>query len=391
MSDNFSGHPELINEIKRRILDKGHGKEKITFAEFMDIVLYWSDKGYYTSERTRWGTDGDYLTNTDVSPVFGKLIARQIKEMWEIMGSPSQFTIIEAGAGNGGLSFQISNTIKELFKEFYDAVRFKLIDINPSLKENWEQRFGLENSRTGKFSFYTSIDEIEPGITGCIVSNELIDAFPVHRISEADGLKEVYVYLDNGNLSEKVDELSDIAINTYFDRLGIGLKHRLTAHINLKAIDWIKSAGALLDRGFIITIDYGHPAKRLFDSASRSSLQCYYRHTMNDNPYQFIGYQDITSQIDFTSLALAGRDAGLDVTGFTSQFYFLTGIGVWEELREISEININNLEDLKWNLGIKEIALPGGMGDDFKVLVQHKGVENPMLKCFSFKDLKYTL
>ena len=382
VSDNFSGHPELISEIKRRIQEK----EKITFAKFMDTALYWSDKGYYTSGRARWGKEGDYLTNVDISPVFGRLIAIQLKEMWEIMGSPMPFTIVEAGAGGGGLSFQISRTIKELFKEFYSAAQFKLVDINPALIKDL-----IEKDRREEFSCHSAIEEIEPGITGCIISNELIDAFPIHRVIEADGLKEVYVYVKDGGFTETVGDLSDPAISAYLERLGIRLLHGQTAEVNLRAMNWIKKAGALIDKGFVVTIDYGLPAKELFHPARGGGIQCYYRHTMSDNPYQRIGYQDITSKVDFTSLALAGREAGLEVTGFTTQFYFLTGIGVWNELKEAAEIGINDIDTLKWNQGIKELALPGGMGDDFKVLIQHKGVENPALKCLSFKDLKYTL
>jgi SAM-dependent MidA family methyltransferase len=377
MSDNLSGHPELISEIKRRIREK----EKITFAEFMDIALYWSEKGYYTSSRTRWGKEGDYLTNIDISPVFGRLIAIQLKEMWEIMGSPRMFTIVEAGAGDGGLSFQICSAIRELFKEFYSAVQFKLVDINPSLIKDQGE----------KFACHSAIEEIEPGITGCVISNELIDAFPVHRVVEADGLKELYVYSDDGGFTEAAGDISDTAINAYFERLGIRLLQRQTAEVNLRAIDWIKKAGALIDKGFVVTIDYGLPAKELFHPERGGGLQCYYKHTMSDNPYQRIGYQDITSKVDFTGLALAGRDAGLEVTGFTTQFYFLTGIGVWSELKEAAEVGINDIDTLQWNQGIKELAFPGGMGDDFKVLIQHKGVKNPALKCLSFKDLKYTL
>jgi len=377
VSDNLSGHPELISEIKRRIREK----EKITFSEFMDIALYWSEKGYYTSSRTRWGQEGDYLTNIHISPVFGRLIAIQLKEMWELMGSPGMFTIVEAGAGDGGLSFQICSAIKELFKEFYSAVQFKLVDINLSLiKDHGE-----------KFACHSAIEEIEPGITGCIISNELIDAFPVHRVVEADGLKELYVYLDDSGFTEAAGDISDTSINVYLERLGIRLLYRQTAEVNLRAIDWIKKAGALIDKGFVVTIDYGLPAKELFHPDRGGGIQCYYKHIMSDNPYQRIGYQDITSKVDFTSLALAGRDAGLEITGFTTQFYFLTGIGVWSELKEATEVGINNIDTLKWNQGIKELAFPGGMGDDFKVLIQHKGVKNPALKCLSFKDLKYTL
>lgn len=371
------GHPDLISEIKTRIQKKG----RITFAEFMDTALYWSDKGYYTSSRARWGKEGDYLTNVDISPVFGRLIAIQLKEMWEIMGSPMLFTIVEAGAGSGGLSFQIGSAIKELFSEFYSAVEFKLVDLNPApIKDQRE-----------KSSCYSGIEEIEPGITGCIISNELIDAFPVHRVIEAGSLKEVYVYVKDGWFTETVGELSDPAISAYLERLGIRLLQGQTAEVNLRAIDWIKKAGALLDKGFIITIDYGLPAKELFQPDRGSSLQCYYRHTMSDNPYQRVGYQDMTSKVDFTALALAGKDAGLEIAGFTTQFYFLMGLGILEEVKETAELTINNLETFKWNQGIKELALPGGMGDDFKVLIQHKGVGNPALKCLSFKDLKYTL
>ena len=377
MSYNLSGHTELISEIKRQI-DK---KSRITFAEFMDIALYWPGKGYYTSENVRWGKDGDYLTSIDVSPVFGRLLAYQINEMWQNLGSPPQFSIIEVGAGREGLSFHIRDTIKKLFPEFYKTADFQLVDVNPIHIQKLEERT----------SFHSSIEDIKPGITGCIISNELIDAFPVHRVVEMDGLKEIYVGYEDAGFMEIRGELSSSGLNDYLEKIGIKLEQGQKAEINLKALDWIKSIGALLERGFVITIDYGLPARELFRHNRNGNLLCYYRHTMNNNPFHQIGYQDITAKVDFTSLAAAGRDAGLEVTGFTTQFYFFMGIGALGEFKEVEELNMGNLDAFQWNQGIKELMLPGGMGDDFKVLIQHKGVEAPLLKGFSFKDLKYTL
>ncbi len=377
MSYNLSGHTDLISEIKKQIEKKG----RITFAEFMDIALYWPGKGYYTSENVRWGKDGDYLTSIDVSPVFGRLLAYQINEMWQNLGSPPQFSIIEVGAGREELSFHIRDTIKKLFPEFYKAVDFQLVDVNPIHIQKLEERT----------SFHSSIEDIKPGITGCIISNELIDAFPVHRVVEMDGLKEIYVGYEDAGFMEIRGELSTSGLNDYLEKIGIKLEQGQKAEINLKALDWIKSIGALLERGFVITIDYGLPARELFRHNRNGNLLCYYRHTMNNNPFHQIGYQDITAKVDFTSLAAAGRDAGLEVTGFTTQFHFFMGIGALGEFKEVEELNMGNLDAFQWNQGIKDLMLPGGMGDDFKVLIQHKGVEAPLLKGFSFKDLKYTL
>ncbi|MEK6539071.1 MAG: SAM-dependent methyltransferase, partial [Deltaproteobacteria bacterium] len=354
---------------------------RITFAEFMDIALYWPGKGYYTSENVRWGKDGDYLTSIDVSPVFGRLLAYQINEMWQNLDSPPQFSIIEIGAGREELSFHIRDTIKKLFPEFYKAADFQLVDVNPIHIQKLEERT----------SFHSSIEDIKPGITGCIISNELIDAFPVHRVVEMDGLKEIYVGYEDAGFMEIRGELSSSGLNDYLEKIGIKLEQGQKAEINLKALDWIKSIGALLERGFVITIDYGLPARELFRHNRNGNLLCYYRHTMNNNPFHQIGYQDITAKVDFTSLAAAGRDAGLEVTGFTTQFYFFMGIGALGEFKEVEELNMGNLDAFQWNQGIKELMLPGGMGDDFKVLIQHKDVEAPLLKGFSFKDLKYTL
>ena len=377
MSYNLSGHTELISEIKKQI----EKKNRITFAEFMDIALYWPGKGYYTSENVRWGKDGDYLTSIDVSPVFGRLLAYQINEMWQNLDSPPQFSIIEIGAGREELSFHIRDTIKKLFPEFYKAADFQLVDVNPIHIQKLEERT----------SFHSSIEDIKPGITGCIISNELIDAFPVHRVVEMDGLKEIYVGYEDAGFMEIRGELSSSGLNDYLEKIGIKLEQGQKAEINLKALDWIKSIGALLERGFVITIDYGLPARELFRHNRNGNLLCYYRHTMNNNPFHQIGYQDITAKVDFTSLAAAGRDAGLEVTGFTTQFYFFMGIGALGEFKEVEELNMGNLDAFQWNQGIKELMLPGGMGDDFKVLIQHKDVEAPLLKGFSFKDLKYTL
>ena len=268
MADNISGHPDLISEIKRQIQKKG----LITFAEFMDTALYWPQIGYYTADRIKWGKDGDYLTNIDVSPVFSKLLASQLNQMWHILDCPSQFTIIEIGAGRGNLSLQIQDIIENSYTEFYKAVDFKLVDISSVSIKNL---IPLSSGRCfEKISFHTTIKEIQQNITGCIISNELVDAFPVHRIiRDNNGLKEIYVGWKDERFAEILGELSNQGLNDYFKKLGITLEQGQRTEINLRAVDWIKSIGALLNRGFIITLDYGLPAKELFQPSRGSTLQ----------------------------------------------------------------------------------------------------------------------
>lgn len=370
-----SGAPEAII---RRIEEKG----PVTFAEFMGLALYSPGVGYYSSGRKTWGPEGDYITSIDVSPAFARALARQVVEFWELLGSPASFELIEAGAGRGWLALGILDYIRGSSPAMYRALHASLIE-----------RGGAHGDVPGNVTWQSSIDGIGPVEAGCIISNELIDAFPVHRVEFRGGaLHELYVDYNGTGFCELAGPLSDAALEGYFSRAGVEPFEGMKAEVNLEAGRWMKKASALLGRGFVLTIDYGVPARELYSpERAGGSLHCHFRHTLNDNPFVNVGEQDITAHVDFTTVALEGREAGLELTGFTTQKNFLLGLGILEELKEPASFGAGAMEEVNFNRAIGALISPGGMGDTFKVMVQHKGVAGPRLKGFSFKDMARSL
>ncbi|MFQ5465139.1 MAG: class I SAM-dependent methyltransferase [Thermodesulfobacteriota bacterium] len=366
-------------EIRRRIEASG----PITFAEFMEVALFWPDGGYYTSGRETWGPGGDYFTNVDISPLFATMLAKQVHEMWLLLGSPGDFTLVEAGAGRGLLTEGILSAVRSRYPELASALKAVLVEKNPNLRRPPEEGVVWREEIGG----------IDPGFEGCILSNELIDSFPVHRVRLLSGsLKELYVGCDGARFVDLAGEPSTPALAGYLRDAGVGLAEGQTTEINLRAGPWIAEAAGLLSKGFVITVDYGWPARELYGpDRMRGTLMCHYRHTINDDPYTNIGDQDITAHVDFTTLAAAGRRAGLELTGFTTQKNMLLGMGITEEFGGVESLDIADIERVRFNQSVKELIMPGGPGDVFKVLVQHRGIERPALAAFSFRDMSPTL
>lgn len=375
VQDERRGAPEA--EIRRRIKERG----RVTLAEFMDIALYWPGGGYYTFRRGAgpWGAGGDYITNVDISPVYAMMLAKQVHEMWLLLGSPSRFDVIEAGAGRGWLSQGMLAAFEERWPELYRGVTMRLVEKSPSLNAGTSE----------KLLWHGSFDEIERADAACVISNELIDSFPAHRVvRRGNALKEVFTALRGDVFVDIEDEPSTGELARYLEESAVKPVDGMVMEINLCASRWMEGAARLFNRGFVITVDYGLPAKELYSPERMAgSLMCHFRHTLNCNPYVNIGLQDITTHVDFTGLAVAGRKAGLELTGFTTQKNFLLGLGVLEELKEVTSFGMEAYEKIKSNQRLAELITPGGAGDTFKVLIQHKGVEKPGLKGFSFKDM----
>jgi SAM-dependent MidA family methyltransferase len=209
---------------------------------------------------------------------------------------------------------------------------------------------------------------------GSFLSNEFVDSLPVHQVVVEDNcLKEIYVTIKEDKFCEVIDDLSDPVLEDYFAKSKINLKEGQRAEVNLKAQGWMKNIPHYLNRGFVITIDYGHLAEDLYsEQRYRGTLMCYYEHTTSENPYERVGSQDITSHVNFSSLMEAGSRCGLSTTGFTRQSRFLIALGILDKMNKVQG-------DIGKLLTIKNLFLPGGMGDVFKVLIQHKGVANPEL------------
>lgn len=359
---------DLKAEIVNLIVNKG----KITFADYMDLALYHPKYGYYTSEKEKIGKRGDYYTSSDVHPVFGELIARQLEQMWKILGK-GKFTVVEMGAGKGWLCYDIINFIKDRFPEFFEKIDYKIVEISKnlvvkqsSILKGLEDRISWETSSSDGFSF-------KP-IDGCFLSNEFVDSLPVHQLTVRNGcIQEIYVTTKDDDFFEITDELSDPVLKDYFKELSINLKEGQKAEVNLNALNWIRNISHYLKRGFIITIDYGCLAEDLYsEDRYRGTLMCYYKHTTSENPFVRVGNQDMTSHVNFSSLMQAGSKCGLKTTGFAKQSHFLIALGILDKMKE-------SYGDIGGILKMKTLLLPGGMGDIFKVLIQHKGINSPKL------------
>lgn len=375
--------PSIVSELKDRIEERG----RITFEEFMDTALYHPEYGYYTSKKARIGKEGDYYTSTDVHRAFGVCIMRQIEEMWNIL-KISPLSLVEVGAGKGLLCADILLSAREKSPTLFKEIRYFIVEKSPEFIER-QKRHIEELGLLDKVSWVLEIKEGLSENIGIVLSNELIDAFPVHKVRYSNGRwNEIYVTLENGILTEKEDSISDERLADFLTGLEGSFDDRYTTEVNLKAIDWIKGVGNSLQKGFVITIDYGYPRKELYSAErNRGTLMCYFRHQASEDPYLNIGEQDITTHIDFTSLAEAGKAAGLEVAGFTDQSYFLMGCGIEEEFQQLEAFNAENIAAFKNNITLKKLLIPGGMGSKFKVLIQQKGMERPRLRGFSFKDM----
>ena len=370
----------LLTEILRqRIAHCG----PVTFADFMAACLYEPGLGYYTSPGRKVGAEGDFYTSISVHAAFGRVIAREISQMWRTLERPLTFTLVECGAGNGRLACDIMDYLAEREQELYDRLRLVLVEKEPSLEAMQRELLSRHRERL----IWLAPEEFASGgftFTGCLYSNELIDALPVHRIlMTADGLRELYVSVADGKLREESGPLSTPLIEEYLSRVGVTLHPGQEAEVNLAAGKWIGEAARAIERGFILTIDYGYPAAELFaPHRKRGTLLCYYRHQVEDNPYIRLGQQDITSHVDFTSLMRCGEESGLRTDWFGEQYRFLLSAGIIEEIEEIERSGATEEQKLKLRLALKKLIMPeGGMGDTFRVLVQSKEVKQARLLC----------
>jgi SAM-dependent MidA family methyltransferase len=359
---------QLEEIIRSKIKKEG----PISFRDFMDMALYYPSLGYYNSQKNKIGESGDYYTSPVLSSLFGEMIGRQLEEMWSLLGK-KPFTIVEYGAGTGALCFDILYYLKNN-SALYNELKYCIIEKG----EMMQQR--QKNLLKEKVSWYNSINEIGE-INGCVLSNELLDNFPVHKVIMKDELMEVFVDYENNFV--EVLKPADEKLKNYFIEQEIILPKNHCTEINLQAIDWLKEIAENLNSGFVITIDYGFSAGDLY-SAKRNAgtVLCYKDHQINSSPFQSIGEQDITAHVNFSALNFWGEKFGLKSCGFTSQSNFLRSLGLMNYLRKLE---IENKDDNRNSiLHINKLLVE--MGNKFKVFIQQKGERNKMLTGMQFAN-----
>jgi len=350
----------------------------INFATFMAQALYHPQFGYYMVERQRIGKAGDFFTSSSVNALFGRLLARQLAQMAVLLDGEI-FEIVEQGAGEGHLALDILDGLAAEAAEVYARVSYRLIEVSP---DNQQRQARVLSAHADKVSWCDA--ETWSITSGCFLSNELVDAFPVHLVeNHPDGLHEVYVIGRDGLLCEELRPANDERLTAYFDWLGCRPMEGNRAEVNLTAPEWLRQVGRRIEQGFVLTIDYGYPSPELYALHRREgTLMCYHRHQADDNPYAKVGEKDITAHIDFSALQLAGNEVGLESLWFGEQYRFLLGLGFFEELVRMEAAAVDEREARALRLTLKNLIMPdGGMGETFKVLVQGKGVGSPALRC----------
>ena len=368
--------PENPTPLATSLTEHIRASGPITFAKYMEACLYDPRQGYYT--RADQSPRRDYFTSVDASPIFGRLLARQFQEMWVQLGRPAEFLLVEPGAGTGALAAHILDFSAESLPEFYSVLQYVAVERSAARRAAAGGALP-RHLATKHFAMASDMPAQIP--CGCIFSNEFFDAMPVHRlVREGSELREIYVALGANGLREQFGPLSSPELAEYFTEQGIALQEGQLAEVNLEACAWIAETGARLGRGFVLTIDYGHEARELYDHRHmRGTLLAYEKHRASEDFFRAPGLQDLTAHVNFTALEQHGSRAGLQRTGCTSQSNFLLSLARHGDFADLQSPTMAESEQTRARLLFKTLIYPEGMGETFQVLIQHKGIEQPHL------------
>ncbi|MGG6294188.1 class I SAM-dependent methyltransferase [Leptolyngbya sp. AN02str] len=413
-------HPQLCAKIRDRIL--AEPSQRIPFAAFMEMALYDPEYGYYATNYVNIGSSGDFYTAPHLGADFGELLAEQFAEMWARLNYPNPFTLVEIGAGQGLLVRDILRYLHRHHDACFDAVEYVVVEQSAALVAQQQQRMAKLVASFERLHWRTWDEIAIDSIVGCLFSNELVDALPVHWVTQQDGqLKEIYVTLADATekplvtsapmemevdlsalwygapaiapvysstqFAEVLAEPSTPELQRYFSVTGIDFPSAAycqgyRTEVNLAALDWMQTVASRLRRGYVLTIDYGYLAQRYYlPSRSGGTLQCYYQHQYHSNPYIHVGRQDITAHVNFSALQQQGDRHELETLGFTQQGLFLMALGMGDRIANISQLvpdeKFTVADILARREGLHSLIHPNSLGG-FGVLIQGKGLEPQM-------------
>ena len=362
--------PTLAERLRQRIRREG----PLSFRDWMDAALYDPQGGYYQrSDLARWGHAGDYRTSAERSPLFAATLAGYFAALYEEMGAPPQFDIIEAGAGDGSFARGVLETLRRDHAAVFAATRYVIDEISNNARRRIKERL---SDFADVFEFASVTNFAAGSQTGIVFSNELLDAFPVHRVTRRGGrFLELHVGLNEreefvwSELEPSTPQLAE-----HCARQQIDVTEGQTVEVNLAADEWIARAASLLVRGFVVIIDYGDEAAKLYQDPHRraGTLRAFRQHQFADDILANPGEQDLTATIDWTHIRRAGESAGLHTVLFTRQDDFLLRAGLLRQLEQATARATTEAESLKLRVSTRDLILPGGMSESFQVLVQEK-------------------
>jgi len=362
--------------LERKIAARIRAQGPVTFSDYMRECLYDPEWGYYSHPETR--RFADFYTSVDVHPLFGRLLARQLAEMWRMLDCPPEFCAVEAGAGTGRLASHILDFAARELPDFYEVLCYVAVEQSAARRANHAEMLSAHIDK-GRAA---SASHVPAGIrAGCVLSKEFLDAMRAHRLGVEQGeLRGIYIAVRVEERIEITGPLSTPEIEGYFRKQGITLREGQQAEVGLEAAHWIADIGARLGRGFVLTIDYGHETGELYDERHmRGTMLAYLHHRADENFLRAPGQQDLTCHVNFTALDVYGREAGLRRTGCVSQMAFLVALGHANEFADLYEPGATEVERIRARLKLKTLIHPEGMGETFHVFIQHKGISAPQL------------
>lgn len=361
MAEASAGHPELLRLLRDEIRARG----PIPFARFMQLALHHPEHGYYARGPERLGRGGDFFTASDVGPAFGACLARQLVEMDALLDRPQPFRYIEHGAGRGLLARDVEDALLAQAPDLARRLAAVLVDTSRGMRAA-----AAANVPAARV---VADGEVPRGGTGCVVAVELLDALPVHRLRRrADALYEVKVAVRGERLVE-VEEVAGDDLLAWASTYGAAPGDGDEAEACLALGPALSGLAAAIDRGFLLIVDYGHEADRLFGPAHRrGTLLAYHRHRVSEDYLLRVGRQDLTAHVNLTALRAEAEVLGLQTVGMTTQDRFLIANGILDDL---DGDETAPLAATKRRLQAKQLIHPQGMGTTFKVAVFTKGME----------------
>jgi SAM-dependent MidA family methyltransferase len=415
---------KIVQEIRE------HGP--IPFSRYMEMCLYDPEHGYYSRSTEQFGKAGDFYTSSDVHAVFGRLLARQFEEMWRAVGSSAQVEILELGPGRGLFAQDVLDWSEKKFPEFFRAVHYSLAESSPALRERLQVTLS-KHFRSGKASLAQRLKPPSYGeacgtaeavpshgnavahedvlrdtgkgtaLRACtersrrvpheaqferalapespiiIFANEFFDALPVEIVSEKGSLR---ISERDGRIVESWATASARELE-FLDRYGVYPENGERIEVPLVAQQYMNSIAQTIQRGFMLTIDYGYTRQEQLAGRHRGTLMTYRQHSSSANPYEAPGEQDITAHVNFTALAAAAEQNGMQIQPLLTQSQFLFGIGEANQFADAFEECRLPQEHAKVALQLKHLVTPAGMGETFHVLVGSKGVNQEQVSRLS--------
>jgi SAM-dependent MidA family methyltransferase len=377
--------------IEREIVEKG----PIPFSRYMELCLYHPELGYYSRNAEQFGKAGDFYTSSDVHAVFGRLLARQFEEIWRMLGSPAQIEVLELGPGRGLFAQDVLDWSERKFPDFFRALHYSLSERSPALRaklrETLAKFFARERvsllpgngsgnvgeGMTGKGTISVVPNDVgieralAPEVPLLIFANEFFDALPVEILSDRGSLR---IAIHNNRFTETWVPAS-AEEQEFLDGYSVHPEPGERIEVPLLASRWISNLGASMRTGMIIAIDYGYARQEQVVGRHRGTLMAYRQHSATPNPYEAPGEQDITAHVNFTALAAAAEESGMEAQPLLTQSQFLMGIGEPNQFGDVFEDCRLPQERAKVALQLKHLVTPAGMGESFQVLVAAKGLD----------------